>query len=45
VILERHTIPVRKLLGHLKPDVVPRVLVLAAGIAKTHDQLHGQSAA
>ena len=43
VILQRHAIAPRKLLGHLEPDVVPRVLVLAAGIAKTNDQLQGQS--
>ena len=39
-IFQRHAIALRKLLGHLEPDVVPRVLVLAAGIAKTNDQLH-----
>jgi hypothetical protein len=33
----------RKLFGHLEPDVVPRMLVLAAGIAKTHNQLQAQS--
>ena len=42
VVLQRDAIATRKLLGHLKPDVVPRVLVLAAGIAKTNDQLHSE---
>ena len=32
----------RKLFGNLKPDVVPRVLVVAAGIAKTDNQLHSE---
>src|SRR5688572_11576134 len=36
---QRHVIALRKLLGHLEPDVVTRVLVLAAGIAKTDDEL------
>jgi hypothetical protein len=31
-----------KLFRDLKPDVVARVLVLAAGIAETNDQLHSE---
>ncbi len=41
VILQCHTIAARKLFGNLKPDVMPRVLVIAAGIAKTNNQLQG----
>ena len=41
-VFQRHSIAMRKLLGDLKPDVVPRVLVLAAGIAETNDQLHSE---
>src|SRR5687767_11487867 len=42
VIFQRHAIATRKLFGDLEPDIVPGVLVLAARIAETNDQLQGR---